>query len=186
MTEILQTVKKLKEENIRLWEKVEEKELLLTEKERNIKLLMRENEKLQENYNLIVSNIVDKDTIIDTLDKIKPEIVDIKTKNIGGFQETKSSYAYVIKNVNVIKPNITNLEYFTMIPKLTQQTKETQQDFRNNIDTEKLKINVDSIKLVKNGGIEIICQEKSDSLKLREEIENCLAIHETWLNAKLL
>lgn len=55
--------RELKKENILLKE-------IIKEKEKFIENLLNENKKLQETYDLIVSNIVEKDSIMDCLDEI--------------------------------------------------------------------------------------------------------------------
>ncbi|KAG5895557.1 hypothetical protein JTB14_002921 [Gonioctena quinquepunctata] len=81
LKELMEIITKLKNENIHLWKINEEKELLLNEKDKNIKFLSQENERIQQNYNLIVSNIVEKDTIMDSLQKIEEELREMKKKN---------------------------------------------------------------------------------------------------------
>ncbi|KAG5878180.1 hypothetical protein JTB14_029355 [Gonioctena quinquepunctata] len=135
-SETMDTISRLKQDNRNLWRIIEEKELLLIEKERNSTLLSKENEKLTENYNLIVSNIVEKDTIMDTLDKIKTEISELKIKNnVKRPQHDIVSYAEITKHKCILKTK-ENVESLTILPKTNQLTTQTQKDLKNNVTIE--------------------------------------------------
>lgn len=145
-----------------------QQELLMNEKEKTIKLLEEENERLQQHYELIVNNIVEKDTIMDALNKINEKIDSMKTCNQD---ETKYQplYSQILhRNFDMSRNKIDSL---IIKPKLNQSSSDTKRDITRNINAAELKIGINSVTTV-NGGIEIKCRNREDSKKLEEEIQS--------------
>nr|CAI5856165.1 unnamed protein product [Callosobruchus analis] len=72
---------------------------LVEEKERFIYQLINENRRLQDQYELIISNISDKETIIDSLKTIETKIE--QTKNVPVRTKTYAEVAYAFSSSNV-------------------------------------------------------------------------------------
>lgn len=157
---VLKEIETIKNENRQLIEILEEKEKL-------IKQLMNENKTLQENYDLIVSNIVEKDTIMEALEKISNKIDEV---NKG---QQKPLYSHVVENKKV---DISNSQKNNIIIKSSKKEYEhlTRKYIEENIDPVRSKIKINNITNLAHGIIRIQCNSENDSNKLREEISSKL------------
>lgn len=160
----------LREENFLLREIIKDKEIIIFDKERIIRILNQKiellNEKVQnlpkktlteDNYTAIMNNLIKINEKINILETKKPEHV--------------LSYAKVASKT-VISPT-TNTPGQTLLikPRKHQEMSTTKKDLHKNINLTELKIGINSIKNVKNGGMEIKCKNKEDVRKLEEEIK---------------
>lgn len=68
-------------------------------------------------------------------------------------------------------PKNTPGQTLLVIPRSQQETLTTTKDLYKNINLSKLKIGINSVKNIKNGGIEIKCKSKEDIQKLEKEIK---------------
>lgn len=173
-TELKTECERLKKENLYLIKLVETNELLLNEKDKNIKQLLIENERLQYNYELITSNIVEKDTIMESLNKIHNKIALIGI-NPTNQSENTMYYSDALKSRNQnasIETSSIQIQDKTLSlkPKKKQDTYESLSNLKSKIDPRKLKVKINKVDTQKDGTIKIKCNNKSDIELLKKEI----------------
>lgn len=169
-------VQDMKEENIHLRKIIDEKEKLLVDKDKLITQLIRENKTLQDNYDLIISNIVEKDTIMESLNRLNQKIDKVE-KNL----EQRPTYSQIVKNTNYIEKykneaEVWDSEKSSIIikPMKTQDNRQTMRELESGVDPVNLKLKINHMKNLGNGTIKIQCNSKNDSDKLKEAISSKL------------
>nr|CAI5838451.1 unnamed protein product [Callosobruchus analis] len=149
---------RLQRELIQKNEELELHRSILLEKDKLIYQLTNENRRLQEQYDLISSNIVEKDSVVTTLQKLNARIETIEKRNITN-------------------PSLTNkpksLKSIIITPEKQQSDYLTRRDLSRNINLSKLNIKVENVKTLKNGGIELNVEDSCHT-KLKEEIKKKL------------
>nr|CAI5836548.1 unnamed protein product [Callosobruchus analis] len=146
-----------------LTQKNEELELhrsILLEKDKLIYQLTNENRRLQEQFDLVSSNIVEKDSVVTTLQKLNARIETIEKRNI-----TNPSLTNKLKSLKSI----------IITPEKQQSDYLTRRDLSRNINLSKLNIKVENVKTLKNGGIELNVEDSCHT-KLKEEIKKKLPL----------
>lgn len=150
---------------------IEEKESLIQEKEKNIALLSKENEYLQQNYEFLLSNIVDKDSIMDNLAKLHDKIEMCKYSPKSTNENVKS-YSDVMKNINSQKTP--SQQIIKITPKCKQLRSKTKNDLETNVNISNLRVGVNSLKENSNGTVIIKCNRKEDVEKIQKAVKEKL------------
>nr|CAI5858174.1 unnamed protein product [Callosobruchus analis] len=141
---------------------------LVEEKERFIYQLINENRRLQDQYELIISNISDKETIIDSLKTIETKIE--QTKNVPITTKTYAEVAYTFSSSNIKKDSLKKL---LILPKEKQHNLTTKKDLNKHISLSKINVKVHAVKDMNDGGVEVKVN-KEDLLTLKDEIQKKL------------
>nr|CAI5842133.1 unnamed protein product [Callosobruchus analis] len=137
-------VEKVLEENEQLKELLEEKEKLIYQ-------LTNENLRLQEQCNLITSNIIEKDSVVSMLDRISARLNEAeKNQTVKG-----TSFAEILKQRPTNVTQNDPLKSIIITPNQNQSCEETRQDLSKKNSLSKLKIQINDIQNSKNGGLEI-------------------------------
>nr|CAI5837448.1 unnamed protein product [Callosobruchus analis] len=123
---------------------------LVEEKERFIDQLINENRRLQDQYELIISNISDKETIIGSLKTIETKVE--QTKNVPVTTKTYAEVAYAFSSGNVKKDSLKKL---LILPKEKQHNLTTKKDLNKHISLSKINVKVHAVKDMNDGGVEV-------------------------------
>nr|CAI5866315.1 unnamed protein product [Callosobruchus analis] len=154
-------IAQLQKENNLLTQLVQEKEIFIYQ-------LINENRHLQDQYELIIFNISDKETIIDSLKMIETKIE--QTKDVPVTTRTYAEVAYAFSSSNVKKDSLKKL---LILPNEKQHSLTTKKDPNKHISLSKINVKVHAAKDMNDGGVEVKVN-KEDLLTLKDKIQKKL------------
>ncbi|CAH1985214.1 unnamed protein product [Acanthoscelides obtectus] len=162
---------------------LETKNEIILDKKRYINQLVNENRRLQEHYELIISSIVDKETIITSLGKINERVEKIEaTTSYTRCNDVIKSYSGAVKESKKsrdekIVDKINNTQKL-MIKSTDKSNSNVLEDLKKSIDPAKSNICVNSVRKV-NNGIILSCENEASMSKLMASIQGELGANFT-------
>ncbi|CAH1962175.1 unnamed protein product [Acanthoscelides obtectus] len=117
---------------------------LLEEKERFIYQLVNENRRLQEAYDLISANIVEKESVVSTLAIVTDQLEQLEKR-----KSENTSYSQILKQntpkINSNNKNNNDMKSILVTPERTQHYNDTRKDLTNNINLASIEVKIEKL-----------------------------------------
>ncbi|CAH1976057.1 unnamed protein product [Acanthoscelides obtectus] len=119
---------------------------LLEEKERFIYQLVNENRRLQEAYDLISANIVEKESVVSTLAIVTDQLEQLEKRT-----SENTSYSQMLKQntpkINSNNKNNNDMKSILVTPERTQHYNDTRKDLTSNINLASIEVKIEKVQL---------------------------------------